>query len=326
MISGIIKTRIKEDLMKEEHQETICKKLADVGSINPKSGVAYAVSYFSRFTRIGIGISRREITRSTGELSPFIHSWSTFHRYLGIAKDFAIFCKSEKANKLHKITYSLIEKFILCKIKKGRTRNTIESNMCALIKFLGVCGREDLGERLSRDYGGYKYLAREGQRIYSFDKPTELIIRIGQRDELAGVVAQIVRITGVRIHELRPLVMDGTSALIKKGKGGKERTVDFMYQAEDIAKLESLLARFRELCNNVNWKDYSTNVYQDHVRAACRSMHDEYHGAHGLRATFSRDRNEVLKKHSIPDEEREYLITRYLGHNRRSMARHYLRS
>jgi hypothetical protein len=195
-----------------------------------------------------------------------------------------------------------------------------------LLKFFRVCGRADLDERLSRDYAGYKYLAREGQRIYSFDKPTELIIRIGRRDELAGVVAQIVRTTGVRIHELRPLVMEGASALIKKGKGGKERTVDFMYQAEDIAKLEALLARFRELCSKVNWKDYSRHVYQDHVRAACRSMHDEYHGAHGLRATFSRDRNEMLKMHNVPEEEREYLITRYLGHNRRSMARHYLRS
>ncbi len=312
--------------MGEQLKEKILDRMEELGvkGINSEAGMTYAVNYFCRFTRVGIGISRRELTRATGRLSPFIHSWATYERYRGIIRDFEDFCRAEQIKKLKKIAYATIDKFLMGKIERNFTRNTIETNICALLKFLTVTRREDLRETLASDYTRFKDLAKEGRTIYAFDKPDKLIETLYKKDELAGVVAQIVRITGVRIHEVRPLLIKDNAIVVHKGKGGRMRTVDFSHRPDDLEKVRDLMERLKELVKHVDWHAYMEGTYQGHVRAAARATKDAYAGAHGLRAVFAQEEDKRLEAEGMPDEQREYAITRALGHNRRSMARHYL--
>ena len=312
--------------MNREFREQLLDKLESIGGLHPKSGMTYALAYFSKLAKLGIGMSRREITRATGHTSPFIHSWRTFDRYLGICKEFVMFCRSRKANRLHKLHYDTVEAFLMAKIEKERVQNTLKTNMCALQKFFNGCDRPDLRDQLSDDYPRFKELAKSGGTIHAFDNPDRLIEKISKRDELSAVVATLQHITGARIHEVRIMEVRETSIAIK-GKGGRKRALDFSPRLDELAEVRNLMIRLKELADGVDWQKYcqsKDSTYQGHVKAACRSLGDIYGGAHGFRGNYAQELRKKLEAKGLTPEEIELIITRDLGHNRRSMARHYL--
>ncbi len=313
--------------MKEETREKILDELERLRTLRPKAGLSYALEFYSKVARIGSGISRREITRPTKNLSPFIHAFSTFDRYMGIAKEFVQFCRKKEITRLHKVTYDTVEAFLIDKIiARGVSRNTIETNVCALQKFFHVCGRYELRDQLSGDYSRFKYLAKEGGTIHAFDNPERLIEKIARRDELSAVVARLEHMTGARIHEVRAMEIIECAIRIK-GKGGKIRVLDFSYRPDELEEIKSLIARLNELSRGIDWQYYCRrrhSPYQAHVKAACRSLGDDYGGAHGFRANYAQELRKKLERKGLTDKEVERIITRDLGHERRSMARHYL--
>jgi integrase len=313
--------------MKEEAREKILGELKRIGTLRPKAGLTYALEYYSRIARIGLGISRREMTRTTKNLSPFIHAFSTFDRYMGITKDFVQFCRKKGVTRLHTVTYDAVEGFLVDKITvRGVSRNTIESNVCALQKFFHVCGRYDLRDQLSGDYSRFKYLAKEGGAIHAFDNPKRLIEKIAIRDELSAVIAKLEHMTGARIHEVRSMEIAEDTITIK-GKGGKVRVLDFSWRLDEWGEIKDLMARLDEISQGIDWQQYCRtrhSPYQAHVKAACRSLGDEYGGAHGFRANYAQELRKKLDEKGVTDKEVERIITLDLGHERRSMARHYL--
>jgi integrase len=295
--------------------------------MNPKSGMTYALEHFAELARVVIGISRREVTRGTEKSSPFIHSWDTFDRYLGICKEFVLFCRNHGVNKLHELHYNTGEAFLMAKIDNDKARNTLRVNMCALQKFFNGCNRPDLRDQLSEDYPRLKELAKSGGTIHAFDNPDRLIEKIGNRDELSAVIARLQHITGARIHEVRIMEIAESTIAINKGKGGRKRVLDFSSRLEELAEVKKLMIRLEELGDGVDWKAYcqsKDSPYQGHVKAACRSLGDSYGGAHGLRANHAQELSKKLEADGLTAEEIELIITQNLGHNRRSMARHYL--
>jgi hypothetical protein len=313
--------------MKEETREKILDELERIGTLRPKAGLTYALEFYSRITRIGFGISRREMTRPRKELSSFIHAYSTFRRYMGIAKEFVQFCKKKEITRLHKLTYDSVEDFLMEKITVcGVVRSTVKTNVCALQKFFHVCCRYDLRDKLSADYSRFKYLAKEGGAIHSFDNPEKLIEKIAKRDELSAVIAKLEHMTGARIHEVRVMeIMEETIRF--KGKGGKTRVLDFSYRLDELGEIKNLMARLEDLSQGIDWQHYCQSrgsTYQSHVKAACRSLGDEYGGAHGFRANYAQELRKKLEGKGLTDKEIDRIITRDLGHERRSMARHYL--
>ncbi len=313
--------------MQEELRAKLLDKLQSVGGMNPKSGMTYALEQFAELARVGIGISRREVTKKTGRSSPFIHSWDTFDRYLGICKEFVQFCCSHGVNKLHKLRYDTVEAFLTAKIADDRTRNTLKVNMCALQKFFNGCNRPDLRDQLADDFARFKELAQSGGTIHAFDNPEKLIEKISKRDELAAVIAKLQYTTGARIHEVRMMQIGETTITIHKGKGGRKRILDFSHRLEELAEVKNLMISLEELAEGVDWQAYcqgKDSPYQGRVKAACRSLRDIYGGAHGLRANHAQKLRKKLEAEGLTAEEIELIITQDLGHNRRSMARHYL--
>ena len=312
--------------MKEELREQLLDRLQSVRGMNPKSGMTYALEHFSELARVGMGVSRREVTRGTEKSSPFIHSWDTFDRYLGICKEFVMFCRNQGVNKLHKLHYDTVEAFLMAKIEKERVQSTLKTNMCALQKFFNGCNRPDLRDRLSEDFPRFKELAKSGGTIHAFDNPDKLIDEISKRDELSAIIAKLQHITGARIHEVRIMKVVENSIAIK-GKGGRKRVLDFSRRLDELAEVKNLMIRLEELSEGVDWQEYcqsKDSAYQSHVKAACRSLGDIYGGAHGLRANHAQELRKKLEAEGLTAEEIELIITRDLGHNRRSMARHYL--
>jgi integrase len=313
--------------MQEELREKLLDKLQTVRGMNPKSGMTYALEHFAELARVGIGISRREVTRGTEKSSPFIHSWDTFDRYLGICKEFVLFCRNQGVNKLHKLHYDTVEAFLMAKIADDKTRNTLKVNMCALQKFFNGCNRPDLRDQLANDFPRFKELAQPGGTIHAFDNPERLIEQINKRAELAAVIAKLQYITGARIHEVRIMEIAEITITIHKGKGGRKRVLDFSHRLEELAEVRNLVIRLEELAEGVDWQEYcqsKDSPYQGHVKAASRSLGDSYGGAHGLRANHAQELRKKLEAEGLTAEEIELIITQDLGHNRRSMARHYL--
>jgi integrase len=313
--------------MKEETREKILDELERIGTLRPKAGLTYALGFYSRIARIGFGISRREMTRPHKELSSFIHAFSTFDRYMGIAKEFVQFCQKKGITRLHKLSYNTVEGFFMEKITvREVSRNTIETNVCALQKFFHVCCRYDLRDQLAGDYSRFKYLAKEGGDIHAFDNPGKLIEKIAKRDNLSAVIAKLEHMTGARIHEVRGMEVTEDKITIK-GKGGKVRVLDFFFRLDELGEIKNLMTRLEELSQGIDWQQYCRrrhSPYQSHVKAACRSLGDEYGGAHGFRANYAQELHKKLGGKGLTDKEVERIITRELGHERRSMARHYL--
>jgi integrase len=313
--------------MDKNFREQLLDKLESIGSLHPRAGMTYALDYFSRLARLGISMSRREVTRQTEHLSPFIHSWSTFDRYLGICKEFVLFCRDHEVNRLHKLTYATVEAFLMAKITKERVENTLAVNLCALQKFFNGCNRPDLRDQLADDFPRFKELAQSGGTIHAFDNPERLIEKISKRAELSAVIAKLQYITGARIHEIRIMEIGETTIAINKGKGGRKRVLDFSHRLEELAEVKNLMVRLEELAEGIDWQAYcqdKDSPYQGHVKAACKSLGDSYAGAHGLRANHAQELRKKLEAEGLTAEEIELVITQDLGHNRRSMARHYL--
>ena len=171
--------------MKEETREKILDELKAIGTLRTKAGLTYVLEFYSKIARIGFGISRREMTRPRKELSSFIHAFSTFRRYMGIAKEFVQFCKKKGITRLHKLSYDAVEDFLMEKIVvREASRNTVETKVCALQKFFHVCCRYDLRDKLQGDYSRFKYLAKEGGAIHAFDNPERLIGEIDPGGEV----------------------------------------------------------------------------------------------------------------------------------------------
>jgi integrase len=313
--------------MDNAFREQLLDKLESIGSLHPRAGMTYALVYFSKLARLGIGMSRREVTRQTEHLSPFIHSWDTFDRYLGICKEFVLFCRDHEVTRLHKLTYATVDAFLMAKIDNDNVKNTLKVNMCALRKFFNGCNRPDLRDQLADDFPRFKELAQSGGTIHAFDNPERLIEKISKRAELSAVIAKLQYITGARIHEVRIMEVAETTIAINKGKGGRKRVLDFSHRLEELAEVKNLVARLEELAQGINWKAYcqrKDSPYQGHVKAACKSLADIYGGAHGLRANHAQELRKKLEAEGLTAEEIELIITQDLGHNRRSMARHYL--
>ena len=313
--------------MDKNFREQVLDKLASIGSLHPRAGLTYALVYFSKLARLGISMSKREVARQTEQFSPFIHSWNTFDRYLGIAKEFVLFCRDHQVTRLHKLTYATVEAFLLEKITKERVENTLQVNMCALRKFFNGCNRPDLRDQLADDFARFKELAQPGGTIHAFDNPDRLIEKVQQRDELAAVIAKLQYITGARIHEVRTMEIAKTTITIHKGKGGRRRILNFSHRLEELAEVKNLMLKLEELAEGVDWQAYcqgKDSPYQGHVKAASRSLGDSYAGAHGLRANHAQELRKKLEAEGLTAEEIELIITQDLGHNRRSMARHYL--
>ncbi|WP_459895304.1 hypothetical protein, partial [Hydrogenobaculum acidophilum] len=99
----------------------------------------------------GIGMSRKNIEKSTGRPSPYIHSFSTYTRYAGIMKEFADDMKRQGIKRLVDVQYEHVKAWLEQKTSYC-TEKTMKVNMCALEKLFDMVRRNDISDSIRKDF------------------------------------------------------------------------------------------------------------------------------------------------------------------------------
>jgi len=292
--------------------------------LSPRSGLTYALKYAASYLKQGIGKSKKEAFKINGGKSYFIHSYSTFRRYMGVAKEFVRFAKSLSTNRLDKVGGDLIDKFLADKIKKGYTQKTLKVNLCAMQKFFDATGKHDLSSHLREKFADFYSQASPSSRTMPFDNPVRVIAAI--RSEPHRLVAELQYLTGARIGDIKKItvnVQDKTVSILGS-KGGRDRVISYSDREDKFQRICELTSIFDNAKKDQGWDNIRRTYYSD-LRNAVKSCNEIYTGAHAFRSSYAAERiEELTEQNGLSDQAAERILTEELGHSRVEMARYYL--
>jgi len=291
--------------------------------IRANSTLTYALKYAAKVLKKGIGVSKKEVYERNGGRSPYIHSWSTFNRYMGIAKDFVRWAKERGVNRLDKVEYELVRDFLLSKAERNVSSRTLKVNMCALEKFFATVKREDIAKRIREEYVKLYTKGTTPGRVYPFDKPMEVIKRISKPEY--RVMAELQYLTGARIGDLKKIRIDEDRkvVIIERSKGGRTREIDYRDRPEKFDRIKELIKELEKYVKEKGWSNLRRG-YPEAVRYAARRAGEIYTGTHAFRVNYAQERYKELRERGESELGALKVVTRELGHNRLSMAKYYV--
>ena len=294
--------------------------------VNEKAGLTYALKVVSSFWRQGIGVSKREIYLRNNRRTPFIHSWSTFHRYTGITKDFVKWCKENGVNRLHQVRYEHVQRFIQEKIDRKSSHRTIKTNLSALKKFFETVKREDLVMEINKNYQRTYSQARLGGRAIGYANPERVIEALKKEEH--KVLAQLQLLTGARIGDVKKMEVKELekSIVFHKSKGGRTREISFKDKYTDrtkeFEKVKELKEQLDRYIEQKSWSSIRTGYYAD-LKQACKKVGERYSGSHAFRVNYLKNRYENLIKNGCPAPESAKIVSEEAGHSREEMGEYY---
>jgi len=288
--------------------------------LRKNSGLTYALKYASKVLRQGIGVSKREVYKANNGRTPYIHSWSTFNRYMGVAKDFVRWCKERNINRLDKVNYTHVREYLEEKIQKGVSQKTLKVNQSALEKFFEATGRGDIAREIRTHYGEVYSQGRPPGRTTGFANPEKVIEAI--KDPVHRSIARLQYNTGARIGDIKKMKVEGTKVVIEKSKGGKTRTLEFKDRPHKLEEIKRDLKVVREGINQRGWGEIRKS-YPESVKNACRKVGDVYGGPHNFRANYVQERVKELTNRGMEYEKALKVVEQEIGHNRVEMTKHY---
>jgi len=305
-------------------------------TISRRSGLKYALTYTASVWKKGIGVSKREIYRLNGGRSPLVHSYSTFNRYMGVAKDFVKFALEEKGlSKVKHVTYDHVREYLNRKIERGMSEKTIKVNASALRKFFETIKREDIANEIAKDYQDYYSRGRAPSRTVGFSNPMRIINNL--KDEVHKTIAELQLRTGARIGDVKKIEIDRENqrVIIRRSKGGKTRVIDFkelakydLDKAFEFERIVELKEKLDRQLKERSWKEIRGSggsvgsYYKDLQRAAAKAG-EFYGGAHSFRATYAERFWNWAEAQGWETERIERTLEEHLGHNRVEWSRHY---
>jgi len=291
-----------------------------------KAGLTYILKLVCEYWKQGIGKSKRNIYLQNNRKSPYVHSWSTFHRYAGIAKDFVNWSKKNGVNRLHQVNYEHIERYIAEKIERGVSHRTVKTNLSALKKFFETAGRSDIAEKITENYQKNYSQARLGGRAIGYSDPERVIEAL--RKEEHKVLAKLQLLTGARVGDVKKMEIkeEEKKVIIHKSKGGrtreisyKDKYVDRTKEFEEVKRLKEKMDRYIE---EKGWKSIRSSYYPD-LRNACKKVGEYYSGSHAFRVTYLKERFDNLVENGCPPEEAKRIVAEEAGHSRLQMGDYY---
>ncbi len=289
--------------------------------IKKNSGLTYALKYAAGVLKQGIGISKREVYRKFGGRSPLIHSYSTFNRYMGIAKEFVNWARERGVNRLDKVTPKVVREFLLSKAGYC-SQKTLKVNASALRKFFEVVGRPDISEEIGRSYQEIYSEGRQSGRALAFAHPERVISNL--KKEVHRVIAELQLLTGARVGDVKKmeLLPLEKKVVIKKSKGGRTREIDYSDRPEEFERIRELYGRLKELLREKDWSSVRKSYYSDLKRAAVKAG-EVYTGSHAFRVNYVKNRLQELKSQGYSEDEALQKIEYEIGHSRIEMSAYY---
>ena len=291
--------------------------------IKRNSGLTYALKYAAKVLKQGIGISKHKVYKRFGGKSPLIHSYSTFNRYMGIAKEFVNWAKEQGVNRLDKVQYEHVREFLLSKSEYCSMR-TLKVNASALRKFFETVGREDIAERIGEDYQEIYSKGRAPGRALAFAHPERVISLL--KEDVHKVIAELQLLTGARIGDVKKIqvLLEDKKVVITKSKGGRTREIDYSDRPEKFERIEKLVGELREYLKGSSWSSVRESYYRDLRQAVYRSG-EIYTGSHAFRVNYVKERLKELRERGYSEKEALQIIEYEIGHSRIEMSAYYSR-
>ena len=291
--------------------------------IKRNSGLTYALKYAAKLLKKGIGISKHSVYKSMGGRSPLIHSYSTFNRYMGIAKEFVNWAKEQGINRLDKVQYDHVRDFLLSKAEYCSMK-TLKVNASALKKFFTTVGRTDISEQIKKDYQDIYSQGRSPNRALAFAHPEKVISLL--KEDVHKVVAELQLLTGARIGDVKKIQVlpESKKVVILKSKGGRTREIDYADRPEKFERIRELTEALKEHLKTSSWKSVREGYYKDLRQAVLRSG-EVYTGSHAFRVNYVKERLKELKAQGYSEREALQKIEHEIGHSRIEMSAYYSR-
>jgi len=291
--------------------------------IRRNSGLTYALKYAAKVLKQGIGVSKHSVYKSMGGSSPVIHSYSTFNRYMGIAKEFVNWAKEQGINRLDKVQYDHVREFLLSKAEYCSMK-TLKVNASALRKFFSTVGRVDISSRIKEEYQEIYSAGRAPSRALAFAYPDRVISLL--KEDVHKVIAELQLLTGARIGDVKKiqLLPEERKVLILKSKGGRTREIDYSDRPEKFERIQELVERLKEYLKKSSWSSVRESYYKDLRQAVLRSG-ELYTGSHAFRVNYVKERLQELKSQGYSEEEALQKIEYEIGHSRVEMSAYYSR-
>ncbi len=291
--------------------------------IKRNSGLTYALKYAAKVLKQGIGISKHEVYKRFGGKSPLIHSYSTFNRYMGIAKEFVNWAKEQGVNRLDRVQYEHVRDFLLSKSEYCSMR-TLKVNASALRKFFETVGRGDIAERIGEDYQEIYSKGRAPGRALAFAHPERVISLL--KEDVHKVIAELQLLTGARIGDVKKIQVlpEEKRVVITKSKGGRTREIDYSDRPEKFERIKKLVGELREYLKGSSWCSIREGYYRDLRQAVYRSG-EIYTGSHAFRVNYVKERLKELRERGYSEKEALQIIEYEIGHSRIEMSAYYSR-
>ena len=291
--------------------------------IKRNSGLTYALKYAAKVLKQGIGISKHEVYKRFEGKSPLIHSYSTFNRYMGVAKEFVNWAKGQGVNRLDRVQYEHVRDFLLSKSEYCSMR-TLKVNASALKKFFETVGREDIAERIEKDYQEIYSRGRAPGRALAFAHPERVISLL--KEDVHRVIAELQLLTGARIGDVKKIqvVPEERKVVITKSKGGRTREIDYSDRPEKFERIKELVGELREYLKSSSWSSVRESYYRDLRQAVYRSG-EIYTGSHAFRVNYVKERLRELRQKGYSEKEALQIIEYEIGHSRIEMSAYYSR-
>jgi len=291
--------------------------------IKRNSGLTYALKYAAKVLKQGIGISKHEVYKRFNGKSLLIHSYSTFNRYMGIAKEFVNWAKEQGVNRLDRVRYEHVRDFLLSKAEYCSMR-TLKVNASALRKFFETVGREDIAERIGEDYQEIYSKGRVPGRALAFAHPERVISLL--KEDVHKVIAELQLLTGARIGDVKKIqvIPEEKKVVITKSKGGRIREIDYSDRPERFERIKELVGGLRKYLKGSSWSSVRESYYKDLRQAVYRSG-EIYTGSHAFRVNYVKERLRELRERGYSEKEALQIIEYEIGHSRIEMSVYYSR-
>jgi len=249
-----------------------------------------------------------------------------------------------------------IDKYFEAQKEKGLAQNTLEKHISALNKVLGVINPEIREYFTSDNRARWRDGVPQGDND-RYNRPDVIVENLHKIDETAEAIAQLQRLTGARIGDVKKIQIDEEHqrVFIPRSKGGRDRSVYFDRFQEEFEKVKEYKEVLDRVLEEKNFSEIREEEYYQALKKACRKAGEPYRGAHPFRYEFAQDRYDKIKEWSPQEQEQYYLrileergksqkdiddamkrvkekdavaeaiISEELGHSRLDISRHYLK-
>ena len=248
--------------------------------------------------------------------SQAIHSHSTYNTYVECVAKFGDFLYNEMGVKYESNfrelstdeVYVCIDRYFEKLKEEGLAKKTLQKHISALNKILGAID-QNIKEYFTPDNRMRWRDGVEKQECDRYNNSDRIIENLKNIDETSYAIAEIQRLTGARIGDVKKLMIDEKNQRVffPKSKGGRNRFVyfdKFQEQFERVKECKEILDRALE---EKKFSEIRENEYYNNLRKACRKADDIYHGSHAFRYEFAQEKYKEIIQWTQKEQEEYYL-------------------